>query len=77
MKRDINWNQNLRKRNLDAVAQMIIEYGGYGKIIASGDMPDFEKYISFSLGCSLKQARDYIETNRGASIWLTKQKRTS
>lgn len=64
-----NWTQELRKRTLKEVADLMNEHGGYSKILTEGAMPDFEKYVSLQIGCSLKAAKDYIETLRGAALF--------
>lgn len=65
---EINWTQRLRRKNLKATAEIIKKYGGYPKVL--GDMHDFERYLAFTLGCSIKTAKEYISTVRGASLFL-------
>lgn len=67
-----NWTQEERKANLDKVAGLITKYGGYGRILT--DMVDFLHLVSFQIGCSEKTARDYVETVRGASIFMMREK---
>jgi len=46
------------------------KYGGYSKIL--DDMHDFQRFLAFQLGCSIKTALEYIETVRGAQIFQAK-----
>ena len=69
-RRKENWTQKLRRENLERVVQYIKDAGGYSEVLS--DMHDFERFLAFELGCSLKTAREYIETVRGASIFKGK-----
>ncbi len=69
-----NWTQQQRRQSLERVKELIKEGGGLTEIILQDDMPDFEKYVSAKLGCSINVARDYISTLRGASIYAQKLK---
>lgn len=64
-----NYQQAERKRNLEAVARMLRENGGYLTIYPR--MHDFQRFVAYNLGCSIKTASEYIETVRGASIFAS------
>lgn len=65
-----NWTQEIRRENLARTVELIKQHGGYRKVLA--DMHDFERYLAFQLGCSIKTAKEYIETVRGASLFSGK-----
>jgi len=69
-RRKENWTQTIRRENLEKVAAIIKDYGGYAKILH--DMHDFERFLAYQMGCSIKTAREYIETVRGASLFMGK-----
>ena len=69
-RRRTQWSQDVRKKNLEFTVNMIKQYGGYSKIL--NDMHDFERPLAFDIGCSIKTARDYIETVRGAALFRKK-----
>ncbi len=77
MSERVNWQQETRKRTLNKVGELMQKAGGFSRILIEEAMPDFEKYISFELGCSIRQAKDYIETLRGAAIFQAKLRGTS
>jgi len=72
-----NWTQELRRQNLKAVSELMAEHGGYSQIVMGGHMPDFEAFVSLQIGCSLKIAKDYIETLRGAAVFYQTSKGTT
>jgi len=67
----IHWSQELRRKNLQQVKNMILNYGGYSVIL--NDMRDFQRFVAYELGCSLKTATEYIDTVRGATIFMSKR----
>jgi len=67
-----NWTQQIRKANLERVANYIEDFGGYSRVL--NDMVDFEKWLAMKIGCSVKVAHDYIETVRGSQIFELKRK---
>jgi len=67
-----NWTQQIRKANLERVANYIEDFGGYSRVL--NDMVDFERWLALQIGCSVKVAHDYIETVRGAQIFELKRK---
>lgn len=69
-----NWQQEIRKRTLMEIADLMNEHGGYSAILTSGSMPDFEKYVSLKIGCSLRQTKEYLETLRGAALFYQRTK---
>jgi len=68
----VNWTQELRKANLQHVADLMQKEGGYSLIMMANEMPDFEGFVSVELGCSIRQAKDYIDTLRRAAIFYQK-----
>lgn len=62
-----NWTQDLRRKNLLKTQDIMKKLGGYSKIL--DNMHDFQRYLAFQLGCSIKKAAEYIETVRGAQIF--------
>lgn len=65
-----NWTQEIRKANLEKTEALIQSFGGYSRVL--DDMHDFERYLAIELGCSVKTAREYVETVRGAQIFKAK-----
>lgn len=64
------WTQEQRKANMEEVRLLLIEYGGYSKIQLRGNMKGFERLVSLRIGCSIRAAVDYIDTLRGASMFI-------
>ena len=63
-----NYLQTMRKKNLDLTASLIKQFGNE-KLMMSGGMGEFSQYLAFELGCSLKTAKEYVDTVRGAVIF--------
>jgi len=68
-KRD-NWTQIVRRKNLALTAKLIEDAGGYTSVL--NDIHDFERYLALMIGCSIKTAKEYVETVRGALLFATK-----
>ncbi len=63
-----NYTQEERKKTLKRVAEHLNQAGGFSLLSLAGGIPDFERFLCFEIGCSLKIAKDYIAVLRGAMI---------